>query len=389
MSEVARYSITSEDKTGPGIKSAEGRFQSFGSTVSKLAGPLLALAGVSGFGALIGQALKAGDELQKLSLQTNITTEFLSEMQFVAERSGVAFKSLERALRTQSMVIGEAQNGARGYVDVLKRIGLESDDLIKMRPEDAFLRIGEALRGLENDTERAAVAQKIFGGRASEVLKITQQGAGAIQSMREEAQKFGLSLSGEQANAMATFADAMTNLQAAFKGFTRQLAGEAAPVLTVFADLLTTVIAPALNFVLSIVNLVIGGFKVLGGVAAATAAVFTGEFKQAGSILGLVFDDLVNGFGKAEKSAKTAAKNISETLGSASPVAGELAELSRNIEADATPSRPAAQSAQIAVADTKRDSADGIDRLVALTTEQVRLLTQIAQDGRTGGAVLG
>ena len=103
----AEYQITAEDKTKRAFNSVQGRLKGMSKGVKTLAFGLAGLVGVGGFGALIKGAIDAGDRINKLSIKTGASTEFLSEMRGVTELAGVGFEQFTTSLTKMQRSIEE------------------------------------------------------------------------------------------------------------------------------------------------------------------------------------------------------------------------------------------------------------------------------------------
>ncbi|MDW0361057.1 EF-hand domain-containing protein [Halomonas venusta] len=242
------------------LKNAQGEVQAFGGTTEReggraerslanverragtvgrelqvlrrLAAPVgAALAGMFATRALQGQVDYA-DQLQKTNLRIGASVEALSQYNHVASLSGVAFGNLTTAWQRQTRRISEAAQGTGAAKDALEALGLSAKELNQLAPEDQFERIAEALQGVESQADRTALAMKLWDTEGVSLLQITNQGTDAIRAMREEADRLGLTISQDTADAMANYNDEMARFQAVATGVTRQVASELVPVMT-------------------------------------------------------------------------------------------------------------------------------------------------------------
>ncbi len=286
----ATYSLEAVDRS-------QGAFRSFranAGAAAKAVGGLAAAGGAlaaGGLATLVKSSLDAGDEIQKLAIQTGATTEFLSEMQHVAGLSGAEFERLPKAIKTMSVALDDAAQGGKRANESLERLGLTSAELAGLSVEQRLLTLGEALRQVSDDGERAALAQVFFGGAAKDVLRITQTGSAAIADMRAEAQKLGLSLSRDQVDQMANANDALARLGAAVQGVGNMFAVQFAEPIAQAATTLGGVLVPVLQTVGGVFG-TLG--RTIGGTGAALAAFFSGDFREAGRIFTMNVSDLID-----------------------------------------------------------------------------------------------
>ena len=191
----------------------------------------LGVAALAGVASSIKAFAEMGDEVQKMALRTNFSTEALSEWRHVANISGADISTLEKGVKKMSKTIVDADEGMATYIRSFDRIGLSASDLMELSPEDQFTRITEAIAALENPTLRAATAQDIFGRAGTALLPMMAAGAEGIAELREEAHTLGIVFDQEAANAAAEFQDSMTRLEGALNGAKFTLAKELLPAL--------------------------------------------------------------------------------------------------------------------------------------------------------------
>ncbi len=172
-----------------------------------------------------------GDEVHKMALRTGFSTEALSEFRHVADISGTSLTSVEKAVKKMSKTIVDADEGMATYIRSFDRIGLSAEELMKLSPEEQFIRITEAIAALESPTLRAATAQDIFGRAGTELLPMMDAGADGIKRLREEAHELGIVFDEEAAESAANLTDNLTKLEGAVTGLKFALAKELAPTL--------------------------------------------------------------------------------------------------------------------------------------------------------------
>lgn len=161
---------------------------------------------------------KMGDEVQKMALRTGFSTEALSELRHAAELSGTSLSSLEKASKTLSGAILDAGFGLETYVRAFDKIGLSYERLKPLSPEEQFLAVMEALAGLTDESEKAALAADLFGRAGTQLLPMLADGAEGLARMRQEAHDLGIVFDQEAADKAAAFNDALTKLKGSVTG---------------------------------------------------------------------------------------------------------------------------------------------------------------------------
>lgn len=196
---------------------------------------MIPAATVGGLASIAKRSLDAADQIQKLSSRIGASTEALSEYRHVAELSGVQFDALTMAWQRQTRRISEAASGTGEARNALKELGLQASELNKLKPEEQFERLTEALNQVPNQADRVRLAMKLWDAEGVKLVQITNQGSEAIKQYREEARQLGKSISQDQADAAARANDEMTRLSSSFGGLAETLTLKLAPG---FADTL-------------------------------------------------------------------------------------------------------------------------------------------------------
>jgi len=172
-----------------------------------------------------------GDEVQKMALRTDFSTEALSELRHAAEISGADLGTLEKGVKKMSKTIVDADEGMATYIRSFDRIGLSAQELMELSPEEQFNKITMAIADLESPTLKAATAQDIFGRAGTALLPLLAEGADGIAELRQEAHKLGIVFDQEAANKAAEFNDSLTRLNGALNGVKFTLAKELMPAM--------------------------------------------------------------------------------------------------------------------------------------------------------------
>lgn len=170
---------------------------------------------VGGLMAMTKQAATYGDEIAKASKKTGMTTEDISRLRYAAERSGVGFGGLESALARMARSASEAAGGAEMYSEAYDRLGVSVTDANGELKggEQLFREVAEGLKNVDNATERAALAQEIFGKSGAQLLPLLNEGEAGIKKLGDRAEELGMVLSGKAANDSERFNDALEDLK--------------------------------------------------------------------------------------------------------------------------------------------------------------------------------
>ena len=164
-----------------------------GAVVGKIAGIGTALAGLgatAGFKAF----LTGADRSAKLARSLNITTESLGELRLAADLNGIEFEQLATSLAKMSKSAGEAVRGNKQLADTFDAIGISTDELKTLKPDELFERIADGLQNLGSRVEQQAALNLIFGRAWREFIVLIDQGSAGIQKFRQLARATGETL---------------------------------------------------------------------------------------------------------------------------------------------------------------------------------------------------
>jgi hypothetical protein len=215
------------------LKQAADRLKAFAKPLigaSKLIGGALLASGAAAAAATRSFA-NYGDEVGDAAARTGLTTEALSELGYAAKLSGSDLGTLEKGFRTftKALVSG-------GNVQALKQLGLDPETLKQQSPDRQLEAIFAAFQKITNPTQRAALAMQVFGKAGADMIPLLSASGEEMAAMRQEAKKFGVSLSAEQVAAAANFNDAIDKMGMALQGVANLIGGALAPILTYLTD---------------------------------------------------------------------------------------------------------------------------------------------------------
>lgn len=184
-----------------------------------------------------------GDEVAKMAKRTGFSTEALSELRHVAEISGTNLNNLEKASRTLSGVIVDAGDGLVTYTRAFERIGVDYKALADMSPEQQFVKVMEALGGVEDETVRAATAADLLGARAgTALLPMMSEGVEVFNELRQEAHDLGIVFDKEAAVKAEEMKDAVLRMERAIQSISIAIAEVLMPALQPLIDIFTGII---------------------------------------------------------------------------------------------------------------------------------------------------
>ncbi len=171
-----------------GLNTAQSGLSKFSKGVvnvsNRLAKMGLASASAS-FLLLSRRAIQLGSELSDIAANTGFATEQFQVFRGALIDAGGSAKSMEKSIIAMQKAVVQGSEGITTYTRAFERLGLNVDDLRKMKPEEQFQAIGKAIAGAKDQQEALTSAIEIFGqrnaGRLIEVFnRLDKEGYGKM-----------------------------------------------------------------------------------------------------------------------------------------------------------------------------------------------------------------
>ena len=202
-------------KTNTQLKIMQGTANKAGAAMKNAIGGIVALLGAQGIGKAISFLRTVQDELDeigKTARNLGTTAEELQKLRFAADLAGISSTALTTSMRKFSMAANEAGQGVATYADTFEKLGIEvknSEGQLKTL-DDLLLETADAFSTMDNATEKAAIAQELFGRAGLQMVGFLNQGAAGIENFKRQAEELGLVLSTEMTDAAEAFNDRMS-----------------------------------------------------------------------------------------------------------------------------------------------------------------------------------
>jgi hypothetical protein len=175
-------------KTDDGVKEMSASMKKAG----KFIAGAFSVAVIAGFAARVNDA---ADSLNDLAGKLNVSASSLNMIQLAAQQSGGTVEGVTTAFQAMSNKIGEAVGGSKQASEAFARLGLNAQQLASMKPDEAFRAIAAATAGIDNQFQRAAASQDIFGKGARDIQGLLNEGTGAIDEARAALERHGAAIS--------------------------------------------------------------------------------------------------------------------------------------------------------------------------------------------------
>jgi len=162
-------------------------FSSLGATVAGVVNPFtLAVAGVAAFGtaavAVVRGLADLEDRVENLGNTADklgVSFEFIQTLEESANRSGTSIDAVSTAFgRLQKSVLGVDEE-SKAAQKALEEIGVTSEQLASLSPEEQYRLIGSSLAGIEDPARRTATAIALFGKTGADLIPFFNNLGGA------------------------------------------------------------------------------------------------------------------------------------------------------------------------------------------------------------------
>ena len=278
--------------------------------------------------AFTSKIAEQNDELGKTAQIIGITSQALTELDFVAQLGGSSIESMNSSLENLAKISSEAARGIGSGVEAFGLLNVSTTDALGniKNADDLLLDVADAVSQLDSQSQKLELLNKL--GISSDLLLTLDQGSAAIRTQRKEVEALGFVLDKEATEAAASFNDEMLRVGTVVKGVASavgtKLMKQITPMikmfldwfkankeiikqnLNVFFEKLTKVISALFNIGVRVVNVVntivqaFGGWaNAIGIVSAALLALnirillIPGLILAAGAAIFLLIEDLV------------------------------------------------------------------------------------------------
>jgi len=175
------------------------------------------------------------DQLAKVSAKLGMTTNALNGLRNAASKSGVASTTLDMAMQRMTRRVAEAAVGTGEAQAALKELGVDAVELSALSPDEAFLKITDALENVPNQADKLRLAFKLFDSEGAALVNTMNMGSDQIRAYMKESERLNGLLEGD-AEQVEAFNDAADDMGKAFEGLWNEIAIFMIPVLLKFVE---------------------------------------------------------------------------------------------------------------------------------------------------------
>jgi hypothetical protein len=166
--------LTAQDKTAAAFKTATanlGALKASAAGVGNLLGGLGVGISIAGIVSLTKSVIDGLDSLNDLKDATGASIENLSALEDTAARTGTSMDTVGAALVKLNQTLNAAKPGS-AQADAIEAIGLSVENLKRLDPAEALLKVAVALSGFADDGNKARLSQELFGKSLNKVAPL-------------------------------------------------------------------------------------------------------------------------------------------------------------------------------------------------------------------------
>lgn len=325
MTDLAKLVVRLEAQTGQYQASLEranrqlSKFSGASSNILKNIGGLVA--GIS-FVSLIKGSIDAADRMNDLSIQTGVTVENLSKLQYAAQQNGAETEQLTTGLRQLAKAAAAAADGTGEQANAFKTLGVTVTDAngnLKST-EQLFIDTAEAMSGFEDGASKSALAMALFGRSGAELIPTLNQGRDGLKDLGDQAERTGAVLSTDAARAADEFNDAVAGAKSSVTTFIANALGPLIPDLVAAAKGFTGA-ADGADKLSSSTEVMQASLRLVASVGLTVADTFSAVGKDFGALAAaavaaatLNFDQVVTIFKERNRDALESDRQFAEAI---------------------------------------------------------------------------
>ena len=271
------------------------------------------------------------ERLGNIADKLGVSFGFIQTLEESARRSGTSIEAVSAAFgRLQRSVLGVDEE-SKAAQRSLAELGVTTEELQTLSPEQQYQRIGEALASIEDPARRTATATALFGRAGAELIPFFNNLPGTVEDFdrlgraltaidRRRIDEFGAALDGLQVASQGLGQSLLLPFVGFGEGITNALA-EITAGITSIVDPIGRILEPILTQIGRVVD-VLG--TSLGNLGRIVGAVFE-PFAVVVETVSAALEPLLDGISEFLKSIGDGAVRVTEWVVSFTPI-GQIAE---------------------------------------------------------------
>lgn len=183
---------------------------------------------LTGIGSAIASTIEWGGKMTDLSAKVGVSTDALQRWEFAATRSGNTLDDLVNASSELSRRLGEGQAST---VAALDRLGISFSSIRTLSPEEQFDTVAQALAGVTDQAEFAAVGADLLGRQFKTIAPTIRAD---LKAVGDEAERLGAVVNGDTLDGLDKLGDVWGDVTLAGRSL---IADVLSPMIRAVSDL--------------------------------------------------------------------------------------------------------------------------------------------------------
>lgn len=333
----------------------------------------------------IGGAGEYADEISTLSMKTGVSADTLQRWRYAEGLMDVDVSTMTGAMKKLTAQMSRAKDGSKSAMANFKALGVSiKDSNGNLRDsEDVFYDAIDALGRIDNETERDAMAMKIFGKSATELNPLIEAGTDEMRALGDEADRTGFVLSDKLMWGANRYQDAHDKMTNASEGLRNTIGALLGPTLAGFADDATDMMNKVTNAIKdglqpgeleTIMADLQSDFSQLFGKILQTAKKFVPFFTGAVTSLITTIVDALPGYVETMLPAVTGMLNsiLESLIAQAGPLASLASDVIVNLATFLTDNLPKVTDAAVTIFDKLIDGlTESLPKLIPMAVQMI------------------
>lgn len=233
--------------TGESFETMHARLSVFSSAINSFSEFLVAGLALEQVGETINRVAESGEQMEKLSQETGLTTEQLSGLKVLAAETGTSFDEFTRLIDKLPSTMQQAATGTGKAAEAFAAMGIRvtgaNGQLLPMG--QVLDEVSAKLSSYADGTNKTALETDIFGAKigASLLPMLNELGQIGIQGAIAQSDNLNQTWTGASAEAAEQYEQDMGRAKLAVEGITDSLVRHLLPAL----DAVANVMAPTLD----------------------------------------------------------------------------------------------------------------------------------------------
>lgn len=184
-----------------------------------------------------------GEEVNRATQILGVSAREFQEFQYAIKLTGGNADGAVQSLTRLQKNIGDAARGAGEAAPFFRSVGVSMDDLKNGNFDQILGKIAQSFSQTADGIEKTTIATAIGGRGFAQMIPTLNQGEAGLKKLREEFEKTGLAMTGEQAAKLEETGDKIEVLGDAFEGVGLTIFEYIQPAIDLFVDGLTDLVS--------------------------------------------------------------------------------------------------------------------------------------------------